>query len=305
MPIPFYLINGFLGSGKTTLLKRILQKQADDKKIGVIQNEFAALNIDAGELRRLGKSFKILEVNRGSVFCVCLLSDFIASLRDFIEAYQPDVLYLEASGLSDPIAILQLLSAPELKNRIYLTSIFTIVDAATFLNMEKSATSLSHQIRVADRVVVNKTDLADENIIVQITNRIMQINPLAKITTASYCDIPLDHFADMANPVVTQQAEEFSNIKPHTRPPVGTAVVKSTKKISREALDVFLREQAPKSWRLKGHVQLSNNSAVMVQSVFDKSNIVPMPDYNGPTELIAIGPEVDAKKFSRRFRELV
>ena len=111
MPIPFYLINGFLGSGKTTLLKRILNEYADDKKIGVIQNEFAAINVDSAELQREQKTFAILEVNRGSVFCVCLLSDFITSLRHFIDDHHPEALFLEASGLSDPISIIELLSA--------------------------------------------------------------------------------------------------------------------------------------------------------------------------------------------------
>ncbi len=301
--IPFYLVNGFLGSGKTTFLKRVLDQYADDKKIGVIQNEFAALNVDARELRRLNKTFQIMEVNRGSVFCVCLLSDFIVSLRDFIDEHQPEALFLEASGLSDPISILELLSASQLKEQLYLANIWSIVDASTFLLMEKTVAAVPHQVRVADIVVVNKSDLAEAGTTGKISHRIKELNPFAEIHTASYCDVPLDLFSEKT-PTVIRKASEFSGSEPQSRPPVGTAVVKSTKKISVANLNAFLQEQAPKAWRLKGHVRIDDGSAVMLQSVFGKSEIAPL-DYAGPTEIIAIGPEVDAKEFSRRFRELV
>ena len=103
--IPFILVTGFLGSGKTTFLKRLLARYSGDGKIGIIQNEFAPGSVDGTELKQSGMPFEILEVNNGSVFCVCLLGSFIKSLRTFVEEYQPEALILEASGLSDPISI--------------------------------------------------------------------------------------------------------------------------------------------------------------------------------------------------------
>jgi len=58
--IPFYLITGFLGSGKTTLLKNILARYSGDKRIAVIQNEFAPAGIDGIEL-------KIIKINDGQI----------------------------------------------------------------------------------------------------------------------------------------------------------------------------------------------------------------------------------------------
>ena len=107
-----------MGSGKTTFLKRMLAAHQSEKKIAIIQNEFAPANIDGEDLKRDGKNFEILEINNGSVFCVCLLSNFISSLTEFIKAHKPDVIFLEASGLSDPIAIAQLLDFEDLVNQI-------------------------------------------------------------------------------------------------------------------------------------------------------------------------------------------
>ena len=73
MIIPFYLITGFLGSGKTTLLKYLLNHVGSRYRIAVIQNEFAPTGMDGMELKRESPDFKLLEINNGSVFCVCQL----------------------------------------------------------------------------------------------------------------------------------------------------------------------------------------------------------------------------------------
>ena len=73
--IPLILITGFLGSGKTSLLKQILRETGSEKRIAIVQNEFAPGRVDSNELQSTGFPFDLLEVNNGSVFCACLLDD--------------------------------------------------------------------------------------------------------------------------------------------------------------------------------------------------------------------------------------
>ena len=87
--IPFHIISGFLGSGKTTFLNKIIENYSDKYKLGIIQNEFAPANIDGTILKKSEKNFDLLEINNGSVFCVCLMGDFVRSLEKFIDNTTP------------------------------------------------------------------------------------------------------------------------------------------------------------------------------------------------------------------------
>ena len=162
--IPFHIVSGFLGSGKTTFLKRIIKQYSTVKKVGIIQNEFAPSNIDGAELKKSGGDFNLLEINNGSVFCVCLLGDFVRSFEKFIDEYLPDVVIIEASGLSDTTSITEIVSAGKLAEKIYLASNWCIVDAQNFAKLGAMKQRVLHQLRMADVTVINKVDLLKGNL---------------------------------------------------------------------------------------------------------------------------------------------
>lgn len=114
--ISFYLVTGFLGSGKTTFLKDILHTYSHKKRIAIIQNEFAPSGVDGNELNQSGYPFKLVEVNNGSVFCVCMLGNFIKSIENLIRDFHPEMIFPEASGLADPVNIIELLQKNNIKN---------------------------------------------------------------------------------------------------------------------------------------------------------------------------------------------
>ena len=116
MSIPLRLITGFLGSGKSTFLMNYLDAFSSSRKIAVIQNEFSSASIDGQLIRQNNGVYKMLEINNGSVFCVCLLGSFIDSLAAFIEDNNPDEIIMEASGMSDPISIGQIFQSIKLKH---------------------------------------------------------------------------------------------------------------------------------------------------------------------------------------------
>jgi len=296
--IPFHIISGFLGSGKTTFLKRIIEQYSSEKKIGIIQNEFAPSNIDGAEIKKSGRDFNLLEINNGSVFCVCLLGDFVRSLEKFIDEYQPDTLIIEASGLSDTTSISEVISAGSLADKIYLASNWCIVDAQNFGRVGLMKQRVSHQLRMADVTVINKTDLI-EGRLEDLEEEIKKINPFTEIKNATYCNIDFE----LGNSAINKYY--FGDVKSMPRPDINSMVIKSSRAVSKESLQQFLEEWAPKAFRIKGFVKLTGNKTVAVQCTFISVNISEVEDSFHPTELVAITDQFTLREWNKAFKALL
>jgi G3E family GTPase len=296
--IPFHIISGFLGSGKTTFLKRIIEKYASEIKIGIIQNEFAPANIDGAELKKSDKDFNLLEINNGSVFCVCLLGDFVRSLEKFINEYQPEVLIIEASGLSDTTSIAEVISAGSLAGKIYLASNWCIVDAQNFAKVGLMKQRVFHQLRMADVVVINKTDLLEAGT-EPVRAEIKKANPFAEIRETTFCNIDFE----LGNSAINKFY--FGEIKSLPRPSVNSMVIKSGRKLSRISLELFLNDWAPKAYRIKGFVNLKEGKTAAVQCTFNTVEIVEIENDFHPTELIAISDQFTLQEWNQAFKDFL
>lgn len=279
--IPFHLVTGFLGSGKTTFIKNFLEQFADKKRIAVIQNEFAETGIDGKELQSSGWRFDLLEVNKGSVFCVCLFSDFRVQLKNFVDTYQPEVVLLEATGLADPIAIGELIMDQDLQKRLYLASVWTVIDALHY-DKVRLMPAVKNQIVIADTIIVNKADL-----IADVTNTVHKTelrscNPLADIIFTTYCHLKMaDVYSEKHLAVRGQPVGTIKDIR--------TQVFRTPYAIKRKNLDYLIKTLNEDIYRLKGYIVLDNGEAVMIQSVFGVTTLIPVNKTMLTTELISIG----------------
>ena len=296
--IPFHIISGFLGSGKTTFLKRIIDKYSEETKIGIIQNEFAPANIDGAELKKSGKNFNLLEINNGSVFCVCLLGSFVRSLEKFIDEYQPEVLIIEASGLSDTTSVAEVVSAGKLSEKIYLASNWCIVDAINFERSGLMKQRVMHQLRMADIVLINKIDLVPDGL-KNIVEEIKRINPFARIEQTTYCNFNFE----LKNSAITKFY--FGEMKAMPRPDVNSMVIKSSKKVSIESLSEFLETWTSKAYRIKGFVNLINGKTVAVQCTTKTIELLETENAYRPTEIIAISDEFTLREWNKAFKEIL
>lgn len=295
--IPLQLVTGFLGSGKTTFLKNYLKEFSGVAKIGIIQNEFSEVNVDSHELRRENADFQILEVNNGSVFCVCLLGSLVGSLAAFIDQYQPDQLILEASGMSDPLSIGQILQSPLLKNKVYLDHVWCLVDALNFEKISSLQTRVNHQIRIADTIVVNKTDLA-VNKTDAVIQRIKNLNPFASIVTTTFAHIDFTEKKSVMKFFPSGEKAE------NNRPNIESLVIKSNRKISPEKLDEFLKVVHSGCIRSKGYINLTSGVKVFLQGSFDQFNLQEVESFAAPTEFIVIGNFSEEQTYQKLFDNL-
>jgi len=295
--IPLQLVTGFLGSGKTTFLKNYLDEFSGQRKIGIIQNEFSEVNVDSFELQQKNAGFRILEVNNGSVFCVCLLGSFIGSLAAFIDKYQPDELILEASGMSDPLSVGQIFQSPLLKNKVYLDHVWCLADALNFEKISTLQTRVIHQIRIADTIVINKSDLVEDKIDAVI-HRIKYLNPFATILATSFARIDFNG----KKPVMKffPSGEKAEN----GRPDIESLVFKSNRPISLEKLDEFLKLIHPECIRSKGYINLTSGVKVFLQGSFDLFTIQEVESFAAPTEFVVIGSFTEEQTYQKLFENL-
>lgn len=295
--IPLHIISGFLGSGKTTLLKNIIYKYADSVKIGVIQNEFAPAGIDGVVLRETGKNFNLLEIKNGSIFCICLMSTFTRSLERLIDEHRPEVIIVESSGLSDTTSMAESLTSGNLTEKIFLATNWCIVDALNFSKTGIQKQRVCHQLRMADVVIINKTDLA-ANKTDYIKTEISKINPFAEIRESTFCTVDLELGKVYVNKV--SNAEQ----KPLSRPDINSMVIKSRKKIMYESLKTFLENWSPKAYRIKGFVNLSGGKTVAVQCIFGSVEIKETENSFQNSEIVALTEQFTLREWNRAFSEL-
>ena len=185
--IPVTVVTGFLGAGKTTLLKRFLSSP-EGQGTAVIVNEFGAVGIDDALVRDSADETVLL--GNGCVCCITR-TDLQAALRRLVFDREHGTVppfgrvVIETSGLADPGPILQTFSTDRaLGGEFHIDVVLTVVDAVTGAASLDSAAEARKQVILADRLVMSKTDLADTATVVDLKQRLKQLNPRASIEIA-------------------------------------------------------------------------------------------------------------------------
>jgi len=299
--VSFNLITGFLGSGKTTLLSHLLTELSVTKRIAVIQNEFAASGIDGKELQQDNEGFKLVEINNGSVFCVCQLSSFVENIHKLIDEYQPEIIFLEASGLADPISIIELIQTDKLKDKITLDKSICLVDAPNFFNGLSSLVRFKHQLMIADKIIINKTDLFEGDIddVVQV---IKELNSYADFIFTSYAKVTWQEIEidELSQGVA---AKRFIGEQSDGMPDINACVLRTHNRISERQLTAFISELQVDCPRIKGYLNLNDDRVVSIHSVYDTMELKELKNYVGPSELIAFGYNLTIGNLRKKFKK--
>lgn len=180
--LPVSLLTGFLGSGKTTVLNHVLHHPDMDKS-AVIVNEFGEIGLDH-ELAVAGEEDMVL-LNSGCLCCT-VRGDLVNTLRDMImlrkreDVPSFDRVLIETTGLADPAPILHTLMSDQLVTNYYrLDGVIATVDAVNGLDTLERQYESVKQAAVADRILVTKTDIADDAAVAALEERLAAINPAA------------------------------------------------------------------------------------------------------------------------------
>ncbi len=186
--IKLYLLTGFLGAGKTTFLKNTINLMSDIK-LSVIVNEFGKEGVDGKLLQSLG--IHVAEINNGSIFCSCRLDKFEDVLLQNIKL-SPEVILVEASGLSDPTNIKKILANQAEFSEIEYMGCICLVDAVNFKKVINTARVCNKQISISDIIIINKTDIASKDQIEETQSIILSQYPNAVIHKTSFGKVDAD-----------------------------------------------------------------------------------------------------------------
>ena len=193
-----YLITGFLGSGKTTFLNRIIKQFPKDKKLTLLVNEFGEVGVDGTLVE--GEDIDTMEISKGSIFCVCVKTDFIKGLYELNSKIKPDVMLIESTGVANPSDLKKDLKLPIFGDRFHFREQFCVIDAAHFLDAYGVYASLEKQIASSTVFIINKIDNASRETIEETKNVIRQFHPKPSFFETTYAEIPLADFFDFAEP---------------------------------------------------------------------------------------------------------
>lgn len=190
--MPLALIAGFLGSGKTTLLKNLLARKDGGKALFLV-NEFADDDVDATLVADAGGMARA--VSGGSVFCVCKADEFKDRLVEAAAMPGLDGVVVEASGMAEPRAMGKILSDPRIAGAFSLSSLIAVVDPATFPKLVHTLPAIRGQVADADRILVNKCDIAPPEAVERVRRQLAEINPNAAIVETVMARADFDPFA--------------------------------------------------------------------------------------------------------------
>ena len=155
------LITGFLGSGKTTFLKRYAQYLlGQGLKIGILENDYGAVNVDMLLLRDLEGENCGLDMVAGACDADCHKRRFKTKLIAMgMSGY--DRVLIEPSGVFDADEFFDSLYEEPLDRWYEIGSVIAVVDASLEDGLSDSADYLlASQAANAGKIVLSKTQYA-------------------------------------------------------------------------------------------------------------------------------------------------
>ena len=173
------ILGGFLGSGKTTALMQLAHymvsasSSESENKVVILENEVGEVGIDDAYLR--GGGFSVSNLFSGCACCT-VSGELVTAAARVKHEMNPDWLIVETTGVAYPINMRDnILSSLNIESRICI-----LVDAFRWKRLLiPMNTLLSGQIEGSDIVLINKSDLVDEEALQKIEADILGFEPNA------------------------------------------------------------------------------------------------------------------------------
>lgn len=188
---PIIILAGFLGAGKTTLLAKWLEDAADSgMSPALIMNEVGDMNLDS---LIVNENVPQREMLSGCICCT-IRADLGTAIRELAVEASPGIIFIEATGVANPMELLDAATEAALLLPIEIRAVATVVDIAHWLKWRqvgagKTYRLMADQIRCASVIVLNKSDLVTAAELEEGMAAIRELNPLAPLYPTIRCEV--------------------------------------------------------------------------------------------------------------------
>ncbi|KRE72341.1 CobW family GTP-binding protein [Paenibacillus sp. Soil750] len=267
-----YVLSGFLGSGKTTLLTKAIDYFTEaGRKPAVIMNEIGEVNLD-GQL--IANEVPMSELLGG---CICCSSrgDLATALNELVRGEQPDIIFVESTGIANPMEIIDEITDASLILPIELSAIITVVDAPQLLELNRTSRGKTYrlmrdQIRCANLLLLNKTDLLQESALQEVHDLVREWNPYADLHYTVFSQIDIKLIEDIhtegsaGSPMQVESNEEavpHSHEHHHSHNHVMAYTHFFERAVDSNAFEQFVSQLPQEVYRAKGILSFSDTSS--------------------------------------------
>lgn len=300
------LISGFLGAGKTTLLKHILSNEADMSDTVVIVNEFGDVGIDGSLLEGMGE---IVELTSGCICCTLALG-VRKTLREIIDNFAPEWIFIEASGVADPNNIFPIVGEFIDGGDVGSLKTVTVVEADLWSARDVMGALFFNQLKSADLIVLNKVDLIDDDALERTVVGIGEAAVDSKIVPAIKARVDIKTIREGIKGEGGILPKEDGGKGGKSQDFISFSFVE-TGPMNEARFEEFLRSLPFGMFRIKGSVRFSDRTAflsyvggkVEFSEISNRSNRDnPADDKGDATRLAFVGWDVDEDEIVGRLR---
>ncbi|WP_332878652.1 CobW family GTP-binding protein [Massilia sp. S19_KUP03_FR1] len=197
--VPVTVVTGFFGSGKTSLLRRLLDADSG-KRFAVVVQAFT----HAGDQPGLAiDSVDAICASDAGHLCCTVCGDPLDAMLQLARRRAAGGIHfarllLETSGLDAPAATAQaFLADRQIAAHYRLDARITMVDAFDAARHVEQFRVVREQIRLADRILVAKSDLVSPAHLHSLIERLHAINARAPVMLAHFGHTDLSHLHDI------------------------------------------------------------------------------------------------------------
>ena len=301
------LITGFLGSGKTTFIKKYADWLIEHGiKVGILENDFGAVNVDMMLLQDIQSDRCAIETVAGACDADCHRRRFKTKLIAMgMSGY--DRVIVEPSGIFDTDEFFDVLREDPLDRWYEIGCVLTVADAC--LDTELSAQSeyiLASQLANAGKVIISKSDIATEE---QVEKTVAYLRSVCerccgRILGDDVMRTGIDELTDEQIEAVSECGyKKVDFTKRLTGANDYVSLYYMNNSISKDTLwqnakDMFSDEKCGRVYRVKGFIR---DEGTWYEFNADRNNISLSSVENGQDIIIVIGEELNKACVDRYF----